>query len=140
MLLEMGVPASQILAITFTNKAAREMRERIEKLAGDQAGKHVGFHLPLVLLRAHSAPGYRNAWAMSNSFTIYDDDDQMSVLKDILKAAQSFDDKYLSAARDQSKDRRREKRVCSAPDEWFAPVRHAITACQMIVRGLLSRV
>ena len=81
-----------ILAITFTNKAAREMRERVEKLAGDKAGKLWVSTFHFVLL-PHSAPGYRKL-GMSNNFTIYDDENQMSILKDILKQLNLSDKTY----------------------------------------------
>ena len=83
-LLEHGVPPWAIMAITFTNKAAKEMRERIEKLAGAGAEDiwvstfHSG--CAKILRRDIEKLGY------TRSFTIYDDDDQMSALKEILNA------------------------------------------------------
>ena len=82
-LLEHGVPPWAIMAITFTNKAAKEMRERIEKLASAGAEDiwvstfHSG--CAKILRRDIEKLGY------TRSFTIYDDDDQMSALKEILK-------------------------------------------------------
>lgn len=83
-LIAQGVNPWNILAITFTNKAAREMKERVGALVGSE-GKDIWvatFHSTCVrILRReiHKLPGY------SRSFVIYDASDQLSLLKDCLK-------------------------------------------------------
>ena len=78
-LLSCGVSPGEILALTFTNKAAREMKDRIEKLAGDQATRlWMGtFHsmFARVLRKEAERIGY------TRSFTIYDSDDSMNTIK-----------------------------------------------------------
>lgn len=80
---ELGVYPGSILAITFTNKAAKEMKERIEKLVGDQSeGIWVGtFHSMCVriLRRDIERIGY------NRSFVIYDSSDQLTLIKQCLK-------------------------------------------------------
>ena len=79
-LIEHGVPASAILALTFTNKAAKEMKSRISQLVGEARAEEAWistFHSTCarILRRDIEKLGY------SRSFVIYDDDDQVSVLK-----------------------------------------------------------
>ncbi|MBL9107537.1 MAG: UvrD-helicase domain-containing protein [Myxococcales bacterium] len=84
-LLAEGVPAWRILAVTFTNKAAAEMRERILRLCADVPEVErmwVGtFHsIAARILRRHGT-----AVGLSRSFTIYDTEDQMKVMRRALK-------------------------------------------------------
>ncbi len=80
---EMQVPSYYILAITFTNKAAHEMKERVDRLIGDAAADAwiSTFHsFCLRILRRHSKSiGYESG------FTIYDPEDQKSVIRRIMK-------------------------------------------------------
>ena len=82
-LLERGVPPYAILAFTFTNRAAREMRERMERQVGKAAAEvWIGtFHATAVRLlrREHEAAG------LLREFVIYDREDQERILKDILR-------------------------------------------------------
>ncbi len=80
---ERGVPAWRIMAVTFTNKAAAEMRERLELLLADGELPWVAtFHASCVriLRRDIEALGY------GRDFTIYDDQDQLRLLRELLKA------------------------------------------------------
>ncbi len=91
-LLERGVPAENILAVSFTNKAADEMRERVERLVGAR-GKKVTlctFHaLGMMILKAERA-----ALGMATGFTIYDASDQLGVVREILKRVHVDDRKF----------------------------------------------
>jgi len=88
---ERSVPVWQIMAVTFTNKAAAEMRERLSALLDDGETPWVAtFHASCVrILRQDIA-----ALGYSRDFTIYDDQDQLRLLKDILKA-QDVSEKVL---------------------------------------------
>ncbi|MBT8492453.1 MAG: UvrD-helicase domain-containing protein [Deltaproteobacteria bacterium] len=82
-LVEKGVRPHRILAVTFTNKAAGEMRERLEGMMGYRAGSMwiSTFHSTCArLLRL-----YHGAVGLSRDFAIYDDDDQKKILQAILK-------------------------------------------------------
>jgi len=90
-LMKKGVDAFNILALTFTNKAAAEMKERIEKILGNNEARnlYIGtFHS--VFARILRAEAYKIGYP--NSFTIYDSDDAKSVLKAIINE-NNLDDK-----------------------------------------------
>ncbi len=89
-LLKLGVDSFNILALTFTNKASKEMRSRIEKIAGREAknlwmGTFHAVFAKILRIEAEKL-GY------PSNFTIYDTDDAKSLLKDIIKE-QGLDDK-----------------------------------------------
>ncbi|MBN2188820.1 MAG: UvrD-helicase domain-containing protein, partial [Chitinispirillaceae bacterium] len=91
-LIEKGLYPAEIFASTFTNKAAREMRSRVEALTGLPAeGMWIGtFHsmCARILRRDGSSIGYLP------SFTIYDTDDQLALMKKVLKSLQ-IDDRSM---------------------------------------------
>ncbi|MEY4582521.1 MAG: hypothetical protein RL701_7224 [Pseudomonadota bacterium] len=90
---EHKVPPYRILAVTFTNKAARELRERLEKLAPGQAKSlWVGtFHAICArLLRAHAAQ-----IGLRKDFVIYDDSDQKAMLARVIEALK-LDDRMFA--------------------------------------------
>ena len=83
-MLEQGISPWRILALTFTNKAAREMSERILKLIGDQKAKAVQmgtFHsIFLRILRSEASK-----IGFTSSLTVYDTDDSKSLIRNIIK-------------------------------------------------------
>ena len=79
---ERGIPAWQIMAVTFTNKAANEMRERLEALLGEGDLPWVAtFHASCVRILRQDIEHL----GFSRDFTIYDDQDQLRLLRDLLK-------------------------------------------------------
>lgn len=110
-LMDQGVNPYHIMAITFTNKAAKEMRERVDDLVGFGA-EHIWvstFHSTCVrILRRHiDKLGY------GNSFTIYDADDQKSLIKQICKQ-HKIDTKMMP-------ERKIINEISSAKDEFMTP-------------------
>lgn len=106
-----GINAYNILAITFTNKAAKEMKERVDRLVGfgADAAWVMTFHATCVrILRRHiDRLGY------DTRFTIYDTDDQKSVVKEVCKRL-NVDTKVY-------KERNLLSQISSAKDELLSP-------------------
>ncbi len=92
MIMEKGVSPYEILAVTFTNKAAREMRERVEILMGTGVNMWITtFHSAcLRILRMHA-----DQMGYTKDFTIYDPVDQKAVIKACIKS-ENVDDKIFS--------------------------------------------
>ena len=95
-LMRHGVDSFNILALTFTNKAAAEMKERVEHILGSTEARnlYIGtFHSVFArILRAEA-----NKLGYPNNFTIYDTDDAKSVLKSIINDM-NLDDKHYKPA------------------------------------------
>ena len=115
-LIEHGVPAYRILALTFTNKAAHEMKTRVESLIGAEEAASAWistFHSTCarILRRDIEKLGY------SRSFVIYDDDDQARLLKDIYKHL-NIDDAFIPIREARAKISDAKNKLLT-PDEWF---------------------
>ncbi len=95
-LLSQGISAYRVLALTFTNKAAKEMKARITKLTGESVARELWmgtFHsiFARILRREAEALGY------PRNFTIYDTDDSRSMVKTIIKDLKLDDQAYKPA-------------------------------------------
>ncbi len=115
---ELGVSPWNIMAITFTNKAAGEMKERVENLIGMGAESIwvTTFHSSCVRILRR----YADRLGYDNSFTIYDTDDQKTVMKDVCKRLQ-IDTKTL-------KERAILSAISSAKDELISPQEYELKA------------
>ncbi len=95
-LIRQGVDAFQILALTFTNKAAREMKERVELILQNQEARnlYIGtFHSVF----ARILRGEADNLGYPSNFTIYDSDDAKSVIKSIIQSMQLDEKQYKPA-------------------------------------------
>ena len=98
-LIQNYVPSRKILAVTFTNKAAKEMRERLTSMLGEQAVKAmwVGtFHSICGRILRQDVDNYtfKNQKKLDRNFTIYDEQDALNVIKQSLKKLNLDDKKY----------------------------------------------
>jgi len=125
---ERGIPQGSILAFTFTNKAAREMRARAQALLGrEDLGVWLGtFHATCVrILRRHAELlGY------PKNFVIYDTDDQRSILRELLKGVGPQDESLTPAAAGS--------RISKLKNEGIGPEEYQKTAFTSVDRRLVQ--
>lgn len=115
---ELGVNSWNIMAITFTNKAAGEMKERVENLVGVGSDSIwvTTFHSTCVRILHR----YADRIGYDNNFAIYDTDDQKTVMKEVCKRLQ-IDTKQL-------KERTILGAISSAKDELISPPEYELNA------------
>ncbi len=118
---EQRIPPWRILAVTFTNKAAREMRARAQSLLGEDAEQlHLGtFHSMCARwLRAHG-----EAIGLSPNYVIYDDADQIALMKRVLESlgldARQFSPRSVLAAISSAKSEMKAEEIFRGPSESY---------------------
>jgi DNA helicase-2/ATP-dependent DNA helicase PcrA len=120
-LMECGVPAHQILALTFTNKAAKEMKNRIVKLVGDHAGSlWMGtFHSMFARILRKECVHLK----FTPSFTIYDADDSLSTIKKVMEK--------LNLPMQQYNPQAIRSRISIAKNQYLLPKKFAETVHEL---------
>ena len=115
---EIGVNPWNILALTFTNKSAKEMRERVDHLIG-YGSENIWvstFHSTCVrILRK-----YIHHLGYDNNFTIYDTDDQKSLIRDVIK--------YLQLDPKKFKEKTILSKISAAKNEYIGPEQYTLNA------------
>ncbi|MBQ7514180.1 MAG: UvrD-helicase domain-containing protein [Prevotella sp.] len=118
-LLELGMAPWNILALTFTNKAAREMKERIGRLVGEERARYLQmgtFHSVFArILRAEA-----ERIGFNSNFTIYDQADSRSLVKNIIKEMQLDDKTYKPASVAD--------RISMAKNHLLLPTQYAVSS------------
>jgi len=120
-LMACGVPAHQILALTFTNKAAREMKNRIIKLVGDDAASlWMGtFHSMFARILRKECMHLK----FTPSFTIYDSDDSLSTIKKVMEKLNLPTQQYNPVAI--------RSRISMAKNQYLSPAKFAEQAHEL---------
>jgi DNA helicase-2/ATP-dependent DNA helicase PcrA len=131
---EAGVRPEQILAVTFTNKAAGEMRERVERLLGDEprSGSPLiaTFHALCVRILRRDIEKLERGF--TRSFTIYDADEQQRLIRQCIRDC-GLDDKQLTPRVVQSAISGAKNRG-ESPESYAARADHGVTRKQEIAR------